>query len=149
MLLDYNCDQTYLNSAIENKLNLILFENNNIKELYTQLDVFEQSIIYFINEFVQNQGRNELIQKDIIRRQEFINKLKNITSQIQDYPITNEIDVTISTYEFVLDGQMWLLSDYINCISDNFIMGGEQIRKSKITDQKISNLIKRPRLKKL
>ena len=68
VLLDkYNCDQTYLTSAIENKLNFISLENNNIKELYTQLDIFEQSIIYFINEFVQNQGKNELIQKDIIR----------------------------------------------------------------------------------
>ena len=112
----YSCDSVYLRSAVENKIGLILFENERINELSFALNDFEKKLVEMINGYVQTMGRNVFNQMDKNNRKNFINTMKAITTELQEWLIGNEIEVTVQTYEYVMDGQMWLLRDYVECL---------------------------------
>lgn len=160
-LKKYDCDSAYLKSAIETKVNLMLFENERVKELSSTLDSFEERLVNMINAYIQSKGRNTFNQSDANSRKQFIALMKTITNELQEWLLANETEVTVQTYEFVVDGQMWLLSDYIDSLPvlpDKGVIrviGGEQTKgkdkglsKPKITADKAKDLVTKPRVKK-
>ena len=87
---NYQCDN--LNNYIQNKQDIILFENLIINNI---LDDIEYLIIQVINEYILN--------NDIQNRKQFILLMKQLINSIFEYLIFDETDTIIQSYELSLD----------------------------------------------
>jgi len=72
----YSCNSVYLRSAVDNKVNLMLFKNERIMELSSTLDGFEQRLVEMINGYVQGLGCNVFNQMNRNSRKDFINAMR-------------------------------------------------------------------------
>lgn len=161
MVLNYDCDTSYVNSAVENKKRVIAFENQCASEVKSILDNFETELVNMINLFVQSQGRNNLLLADKERRQEFVANMKKVTDSMQLALLEKEIESTMQAYELAVMDQYNLLKDYIDVIAEQpdspiqVTVGGEQdayvvarLTKPAFTSKKAKELASKKRVKK-
>lgn len=160
-LAKYDCDRSYLTSAIENKQRVIAFEDSCVDDVKSILDKFEADLTAMINTFIQSRGRNVFKLSDRADREAFVSAMKAITAQMQEALLEKEIEVTVQTYEMVVNDQIWLLQDYLDSLSEQAVgavkvtQGGEQatngensLKKPRLTADKAKSLVSSRRVKK-
>lgn len=157
-LSKYDCDRSYLLSAIENKRRVIALEDQCVREVDSIIDGYETELVQLINSFVQSRGKNEFNINNRADRAEFVKRMKVITANLTDALLEKELEATVQTFELVVNDQVDLLSDYLDLVAEqgcDIVNAGEQaesgdkrLTKPGLTATKAEFLMRKPRVKK-